>query len=240
MGQSGIYAIKHIASGKTYYGQAANFSRRWTSHRSQLNRGKHKNTHLQHAWAKYGAEAFCFCVLEFVPVEHLDERENTYLQTHVGTDLCYNLSRDATASARGLIRSEATKAKISEANAKRTGWHHSEETKRKMSQAHIGKKVSQETRQRMSASSKNRVRGPRTAETKQKLREKNGTPVIGIDLKTGLICFVFLSCSEGAAYGFSPAHISSCVRGNRRQHKGYIWKSKGSETEPLQHTTESS
>ncbi len=60
----GIYAIRHIESGKVYVGSASNISKRWSRHRKDLRMGIHKNKHLQAAWSKYGEEAFVFEILE--------------------------------------------------------------------------------------------------------------------------------------------------------------------------------
>lgn len=63
-GKCGIYAIRNTINGKVYVGSALDIRTRWYSHRCCLNKGTHGNQHLQWAWKKYGAEAFCFDVLE--------------------------------------------------------------------------------------------------------------------------------------------------------------------------------
>ena len=62
----GIYAIRHIASGKLYVGSAAKIAIRWRSHRYQLRLKKHHSPRLQNSWNKYGERAFEFVVLEIV------------------------------------------------------------------------------------------------------------------------------------------------------------------------------
>lgn len=69
-----IYTITHIASGKAYVGQTINVRIRWQMHRSDLRKGKHRNAYLQHAWNKYGKDAFVFAVhtdLRNIPPEKL-------------------------------------------------------------------------------------------------------------------------------------------------------------------------
>lgn len=73
----GIYAIRHLESGKVYVGSASNISKRWSRHRKELHAGTHKNKHLQAAWNKYGEEAFVFEVLELT-IE-LDAREQFWI-----------------------------------------------------------------------------------------------------------------------------------------------------------------
>lgn len=34
----------------------------------------------------------------------------------------------------------------------------------------------------------------------------------------------FNSLADSSKYGFSPGCISDCINGNRKQHKGYIWR----------------
>lgn len=54
----GIYRITCDFDGKVYVGQARKVSQRLTAHRSELERGRHKNGPLQEAWNAHGAEAF--------------------------------------------------------------------------------------------------------------------------------------------------------------------------------------
>src|ERR1035438_8459367 len=64
--QSGVYQIRHVVSGKVYIGSAVNFRKRWIEHRNRLIRGIHHSRHLQHAWNKYGVDAFVFEIAELV------------------------------------------------------------------------------------------------------------------------------------------------------------------------------
>jgi group I intron endonuclease len=73
----GIYAIRHLESGKVYVGSASNISKRWSRHRKDLRAGVHKNKHLQAAWNKYGEEAFVFEILELT--SEFDAREQYWI-----------------------------------------------------------------------------------------------------------------------------------------------------------------
>src|SRR5690242_20644116 len=79
--ESGIYAIMNTVNGKQYVGSAVNIAARWRAHRSGLQRGYHRNPHLQAAWNKYGADAFTFTVLEYCPLDSLISREQYWLDT---------------------------------------------------------------------------------------------------------------------------------------------------------------
>lgn len=78
---SGIYIIKNLTSLKLYVGSALNLYKRWSNHKSDLNKNKHPNFHLQRAWLKYGEIAFVFEVLEYCEKEKLIEREQFYIDT---------------------------------------------------------------------------------------------------------------------------------------------------------------
>ena len=77
---SGIYSITHIETKKIYIGSSVDIKRRWNSHRSSLNRGKHTNPHLQNAWKKYGKDAFIFAIEEIT--EELESTENEYISKY--------------------------------------------------------------------------------------------------------------------------------------------------------------
>jgi group I intron endonuclease len=75
----GIYAIRHIATGRCYVGSSVRIVYRWKQHRTQLERGTHHGKHLQRAWSKYGADAFEFVVLEQVDSSQLVAREQFHI-----------------------------------------------------------------------------------------------------------------------------------------------------------------
>lgn len=56
----GIYVITCLPTGKVYVGQAKNCTQRWGGHRWHLNKGTHRNYHLQRAWRLHGQSAFTF------------------------------------------------------------------------------------------------------------------------------------------------------------------------------------
>lgn len=75
----GIYKITNIYNNKCYIGQALSIMKRFAVHRNLLLNNKHYNNHLQASWNKYGSDAFVFEILEKVPIELLDEREEYYI-----------------------------------------------------------------------------------------------------------------------------------------------------------------
>ncbi|EFH82022.1 GIY-YIG nuclease family protein [Ktedonobacter racemifer] len=99
----GIYAIRHLISGKVYIGSASNISKRWHRHKKDLRLGRHKNEHLQYAWTKYGEEAFVFEILELT--SELDLREQFWIDYTgcINPDKGYNRCPTARSS-RGFKR----------------------------------------------------------------------------------------------------------------------------------------
>ena len=65
----------------------------------------------------------------------------------------------------------------------------------------------------------------RTSEWLMHLREakeKIGSPVIGMNQKTGeIVCFICLNDCEKA--GFQPSCVCNCCKGKRKTHKGFKW-----------------
>ena len=135
----GIYKIENKLNGMVYVGSSIDIERRCRQHRAKLRGGRHRNTHLQRAWDKYGRGAFTFAILEEVGGDDnsLLTREQKHLDDCFGHGDCYNMARDATASMRGRHHTEESKRKMREVS---TGRRLSEETKRKLSVATTGER----------------------------------------------------------------------------------------------------
>lgn len=178
--QSGIYEITS-PSGKRYIGSATCFRRRWSVHRSDLQRNKHHCKALQRAFNKYGC-ALEYRILEVCPKDALLIREQSYIDTAEKGSL-YNSALTA-GSCLGTRHSAETRAKMRESHkgrvvsdesrAKQRARRASEETKLKMSEAqrgrvitaqqrdklrlaNYGKKATEETRRKMSAAQRGKI-----------------------------------------------------------------------------------
>ena len=95
-----IYMIINVINGKFYIGSTDDIKGRWHTHLYCLNKNIHHSKHLQHAWNKYGEEAFEFEVLEEFEVEDKQEqfnREQLYLDLFKPWDsnIGYNISQKA-------------------------------------------------------------------------------------------------------------------------------------------------
>lgn len=76
---SGIYCIENKITNKKYIGKSVNIIKRWEDHKRLLNRNRHENTYLQHAWNKYGSENFDFYILEECDNSLLNNKEKMYI-----------------------------------------------------------------------------------------------------------------------------------------------------------------
>ncbi len=179
--QSGIYVISNTKNGKVYIGKASNFKDRWNNHKKLLRDKSHYNPYLQNAWNKYGEKAFKFQVLEYCPVEELNEREIHHIAIYKARGLAYNLTNGGDGIA-GYSLPDDVKKRMSEAkkgnknpnfgkpmnpeiraifdqnrieqNALNSGKPRNAETRAKISASKRGKTLSDETRRRMSEAHK--------------------------------------------------------------------------------------
>jgi group I intron endonuclease len=122
------YTATNTRTGQFYIGSTTNFQKRQKEHLSS------KDPYpFQRALSK-SPEDFIWEWSE----DDLDEPlfEQALLDLFFGTKFCYNLSSDATAPMRGQTHSPETKAKI---GAKHRGKKVSEETREKIRQARLGK-----------------------------------------------------------------------------------------------------
>jgi|GEM_PF-2458611 group I intron endonuclease len=75
-----IYKIVNRVNGKVYIGQTIDFKRRIINHFSKLRQDKHRNSHLQGSFNKYGEEVFDMVVVDKdIPVEDLSRVEQYYI-----------------------------------------------------------------------------------------------------------------------------------------------------------------
>jgi len=143
----GIYGFINTLDGKWYVGQSVNVEVRRLNHLTQLRRGLHHNVHFQAAFLKYGESSFEFHLLEEVPEDLLDMREQTWISYHQSIQEAFGYNSDTGGNLR-KHPSEETKRRISLALKNR---FFSEEHRRKISEGLRGRFVSAETRARISA-----------------------------------------------------------------------------------------
>lgn len=91
----GVYCILNTITNKQYIGSTSeSFKIRFIHHKWSLKNNKHKNSHLQHAWNKYGEDVFIFKVIEEVE-DMILEREQYWIDQQDFESL-YNINPFAT------------------------------------------------------------------------------------------------------------------------------------------------
>lgn len=112
-----------------------------------LKSNTHRNSYLQHSYNKYGKEMITYIPYLGCSKEELDQKEAEVISM-VDKNLLMNLG----AVGKAFRVSSETKKKMSEKAKLRTprvGWHHTDESKKKMAEYRLGKKLSEETLQKL-------------------------------------------------------------------------------------------
>lgn len=122
----GIYQIKSNLNNRIYIGSSIDIRRRWKIHKSQLSLGNHHSIILQRHYDKYGKDDLVFSILELCEEDNLIKVEQAYLDHKKPY---FNIRKTADSN-KGIVRTEETKQKIRAFN--------------------LGKKLSDETRLKMS------------------------------------------------------------------------------------------
>jgi len=184
MTKIGIYKIVSLINDKVYVGSSVNLKSRRYLHFYRLKQNKHDNKHLQNAYNKYGKENFIWEIIEYV--EHnenkdilkkeLLEREQYWIDKLNACNrlVGYNMCLEA-GSSLGVMRTLEFRNKIRKI---KLGRKHSEQTKQKISKTHKklgtlppsnkGMELSEETKRKMSITAKNM-----SEETKRKMSESS-------------------------------------------------------------------
>lgn len=181
---SGIYVIKNKINGKVYIGQARHFKRRWDRHKEAW-KGSKNNPYLQHAYEKYGPDAFEFSVLEECECkkEILNEREQYWMDFYqsYNEEFGYNICKIA-GSSLNTKHSQETKDKLSKFRKGKSfeefyGEEKAKKIKEKLSSAASGQNNPMYGIH-LTGTNNSSYGKPRTAECKDKLRQlRLGTKV---------------------------------------------------------------
>jgi len=193
---TGIYAIRHVLTGREYVGSAVNIEKRWKEHVRQATRGKHHSRFFQRSWLKHGAECMEFRVLLLCDKKRLLMYEQACID---GLRPVFNVAPTA-GSQLGFKHSDSAKAKMSAAASRTrnfTGHRHSEESRQRISErrkgkgggartpercanisaALTGKTVPEEVRKKISESLSGRTQSAETIEKRmKKLRGRKMPP----------------------------------------------------------------
>ena len=149
--KSAIYQIINSKTGAYYIGSTTNTTTRFASHRYRLRRGIHNNPYLQNSWNKHGEAAFEFRIVGICPPDKLATIEQ-YMIDNLRPE--YNLN--LTSTNRIGMHSQVAKEKIRNF---RLGRKLSAETKARISKALVGNhNLSESGRSKIIASNRNRIR----------------------------------------------------------------------------------
>jgi group I intron endonuclease len=168
----GIYAIINKINSKIYIGKSININKRW---KKEINGATNK--HLQNAFKKYGIDNFEFIYLCLCNEDELNEKEIYWINKCETTNPKYGYNK--TFGGDGGKPSDEIRKKISESLKGEKnpmyglrGKKQSDESNEKNRQYHLGKKVSNKTKEKISESLKGKEahnKGKKTSnETKKK------------------------------------------------------------------------
>lgn len=165
---SGIYKIENLYNGMIYIGRSTDIDRRWWQHNKDLENNVHHNKNLQNDWNSYGKEVFLFSILESgLSESELESAEQEYIDS---VENLYNISKNSKFPPIKRKVSEETRDKMRNNSARYwKGKKLSKETRRKMSESRKGRVTSKDTRDKISASLTGRTRPPVSQETRDKL-----------------------------------------------------------------------
>lgn len=143
-GLSGVYRIVNEATGREYIGASVNLGRRFSVHRSTLNRGKHSNRELAHDWlAAGGVIAFRFEVLRYVPREQIRLAEQEALDSAFSRGWPYNIQPSSESSVGQKLRHRRPGSDFHREFARQLGSRpKTDEHKAKLSAAQRGRPLS--------------------------------------------------------------------------------------------------
>jgi len=230
----GIYKITS-PNGKIYVGQTTNFSKRKNYYK---NGAKPYQVRIYNSLQKHGYDAHSIEFIEECLVEKLNERERYWQDFYeVIGENGLNCRLTATNDKSGFL-SESSKHKLSIAKKKVvidskwrekfaydwTGKNHSEETKRKMSESSKGKKKTVEHISKLPQNQKGYKSKPRSEEFKlnQKLYNGKSKTIYQYD-KNDVLINQFISISE-AKRQTGIKTINFAALGKTRYAGGFKWK----------------
>lgn len=196
---SGIYKIKNISNNKIYIGSSNDVYKRKNEHFSSLERSEHCNSHLQRAYNIYGKNNFRFEILEICEEKDLLKIEQKYLDKYFDNGItCYNENPIAS-------KPPSQQGKIPW-NKDKTGIY-SEETLQKMSEAKKNKKLSEEHKNKIKCTTRNK-------------EYNTSKKVLCIEINT-----IFKSINEAERItGVNRKNISKCCKNTRKTAGGYHWE----------------
>lgn len=190
----GIYKITCVVNGKCYIGQSVDIKRRWRTHKYKLKQRTHFNQYLQNLYNKYGGKNLTFEIIELCSKELLDERERYWIKYYGGVESKKNCNWE------------------SGGNSQKTC---SSLTRKRLIESHLGFKVAEETKRKISNSTKGKRLG------KERYNSKS---VLKIN-KQGIVVKKYESLNEaGQDCGIAYTSIRKRTKHSDRLYDNHYWK----------------
>lgn len=220
---SGVYRIRNLTNNKFYIGSTNNLYRRFIQHKTLLEKGVHHSIYLQRAFDKYGTSQFIMEVLLLCKQEYLLYYEQQLIYE---LEPDYNMNKEATSN-RGYKWSEQSRQKASEShlgNQNALGHKLSEESKQLISASRKGKYIgeqngfygkthTEEIRQRIRDAQTGRKH---SEETKKKQSKSHYKPV-----KIGDIVYESLNAASEAS-GINKSTLSRWCKDERKLNYAFV------------------
>lgn len=231
-----IYKIENDINGKYYLGSTINPEDRMKHHFAALRAGKHHSLYLQRAFNKYGEEHFHFSIIDECEANERLELEQKYLdEMDLSTEQYYNVSSVASNC---VLSGEKNGmwGKRGEDNPN-FGRRNTEETKSKMSASQKGKVRTPEQRKRLSETKKRMYasgeliswnKGGHISEEQRKhLSDIRKRPIVCYSLNTGDFVKEYPSRFEAEEEtGITKECIYAVCRKDVKSTGGFIWRFK--------------
>lgn len=170
---SGIYLIRNKITEKFYVGSSIDIYRRWTRHKDDLNKNKHHSIKLQNSWNKHGSNNFDFIWVQKGCQSVLAKLEQEWINLCDSYKNGYNCNPIAE-NVGSLPKTEEHKRKIGAAHK---GRKLSEESKDKIRQKALGRKGRKLTEEHKTILKQSRLGKSHTEEARKKISEaRKGVP----------------------------------------------------------------
>lgn len=158
----GIYKITNVVNGKYYIGSSIKLSGRIARHKRELKNNIHPNSKLQRSWNKYGESNFTFEILLLCDEEKLLKTEQEYLDLGFSKEptKLFNIAKNSIAPMLGLPGPNKGKKMSKETRAKMSAYRMGKVSPNK------GNKFSLESRLKMSEDRKGNISGEKNPSAK--------------------------------------------------------------------------
>lgn len=217
---SGIYIITCLYNNKHYIGKSNHCIHRLNQHKNSLRKNKHHSFHLQRAWNKYGEKNFEFSILDTYEEEFLLSMEGYWVNLLNSSDRNFGYNIDIPISNSKHIVNPTTKLKHSNRMKKRKV---SEETKQKLSILNKGKTLSKEVFSQLMAAGVEYRKTNKYKEDLIKRKEKVGIKTIIYNISSGQWQkFNTQTDASIFLYGSPSGGITVATNNQRRSIHGYL------------------